>query len=134
MPVCVGRLYGRLLGPLTPFAYARTTTASRFLGQDLLDVAEVLEISRRRQLFAKSSKCEFGPQGLGFLGHDRLKLSWEGVSVDLVKVQSRAIVEWATPTTCMEASRAWRVWRLNLHPWPSGSWGVTARLLRRQRR
>ncbi len=39
------------------------------LEQHLLDVAEVLEIFRRRQLFAKSSKCEFGRLELGFLGH-----------------------------------------------------------------
>ena len=38
------------------------------LEQHLLDVAEVLEIFRRRQLYAKSSKCEFGRQELGFLG------------------------------------------------------------------
>ena len=30
---------------------------------------EVLKIFRRRQLYAKSSKCEFGRQELGFLGH-----------------------------------------------------------------
>jgi hypothetical protein len=70
------------------------------LEQHLLDVAEVLEIFRRRQLFAKSSKCEFGRQELGFLGH---RLSKEGVSVDPRKVQS--IVEWATPTSCSEARR-----------------------------
>jgi hypothetical protein len=59
------------------------------LEQHLLDVAEVLEIFPRRQLFAKSSKCEFGWLGLGFLGH---RLSQAGVSVDPRKVQS--IVEW----------------------------------------
>jgi hypothetical protein len=62
--------------------------------------AEVLEIFRRRQLFAKSSKCEFGRQELSFLRHC---LSREGVSVDPRKVQS--IVQWATPTSCCE------VWR-----------------------
>ena len=36
------------------------------LEQHLLDVAEVLVIFRRRQLYAKSSKCEFGRQELGF--------------------------------------------------------------------
>ena len=70
------------------------------LEQHLLDVAEVLEIFRRRQLYAKSSKCEFGRQELGFLGHH---LSKEGVSVDPRKVQS--IVEWATPTSCCEVRR-----------------------------
>ncbi len=33
------------------------------LDQRLLDVVEVLEIVRRRQLYAKSSKCEFGVFG-----------------------------------------------------------------------
>ena len=61
------------------------------LEQHLLDVAEVLEIFRRRKLFAKSSKCEFGRRELGFLGH---RLSEAGVSVDPRKVQS--ILEWAT--------------------------------------
>ena len=70
------------------------------LAQHLLDVEEVLEIFRRRQLYAKSSKCEFGRQELGFLGH---RLSKEGVSVDPRKVQS--IVEWATPTSCTEVRR-----------------------------
>ncbi len=65
------------------------------LEQHLLDVAEVLEIFRRRNLFAKSSKCEFRRPELGFLGH---RLSAAGVSVDPHKVQS--IVEWATPTSC----------------------------------
>jgi hypothetical protein len=46
------------------------------LEQHLLDVAEVLDIFRRRQLFAKRSKCKFGRQQLGFLGH---RLSEEGV-------------------------------------------------------
>ena len=70
------------------------------LEQHLLDVEEVLEIFRRRQLYAKSSKCEFGRQELGFLGH---RLSKEGVSVDPRKMQS--IVEWATPTLCCEVPR-----------------------------
>ncbi len=70
------------------------------LEQRLLDVAEVLEIVRRRKLIAKSSKCEFGRPALGFLGH---RLSKTGVSVDPRKVQS--IVEWATPTSCTEVRR-----------------------------
>jgi hypothetical protein len=70
------------------------------LEQHLLYVAEVLETFRRHQLYAKSSKCEFGRRELGFLGH---RLSKEGVSVDPRKVQS--IVEWATPTSCMEVLR-----------------------------
>jgi len=70
------------------------------LEQHLLDVAEVLEIFRRRKLFAKSSKCEFGRRELGFLGH---RLSEAGVSVDPRKVQS--ILEWATPKSCTEVRR-----------------------------
>ncbi len=71
------------------------------LAQHLLDVAEVLEIfRRRRKLFAKSSECEFGRQELGFLGQ---RLSAEGVSVDPLKVQF--IVEWATPTSCTDVRR-----------------------------
>ena len=60
----------------------------------------MLEIFHRRQLCAKSSKREFGRQGLGFLGH---RLSAELVSVNPRKVQS--IVEWATPTSCCEVRR-----------------------------
>ena len=74
------------------------------LEQHLLDVEEVLEIFRRRKLYAKSSKCEFGAnfgrQELGFLGH---RLSAAGVSVDPRTVQS--IREWATPTSCSEVRR-----------------------------
>jgi hypothetical protein len=70
------------------------------LEQHLLDVAEVLEVFRRRRLFAKRSKCEFGRLELGFLGH---RLSQAGVSVDPRKEQS--IVEWATPTSRCEVRR-----------------------------
>jgi hypothetical protein len=52
------------------------------LEQHLLDVAEIF---RRRQLFDKRSKCEFGRQELDFLGH---RLSKEGVLVNPRKVQS----------------------------------------------
>jgi hypothetical protein len=70
------------------------------LEQHLLDMAEVLDIFRRRKLLAKSSKCEFGRQELGFLVHC---LSAAGVSVDPLKVQF--IVEWATLTLCTEVLR-----------------------------
>ncbi len=70
------------------------------LEQHLFDVAEVLEIFRRRKLNAKSSKREFCRQELGFLGH---RLSKEGESVDPRKAQS--IVEWATPTSCCAVRR-----------------------------
>ena len=39
------------------------------LQQHLLDVAKVLEIFRRQQLYAKNSRCEFRRQELGFLSH-----------------------------------------------------------------
>jgi hypothetical protein len=44
--------------------------------QHVKDVEEVLATLRRHKLFAKSSKCEFGRQELGFLGH---RLSAAGV-------------------------------------------------------
>jgi hypothetical protein len=84
-------------GLVCPGLYGRKFSVPT-LEQHLLDVAEVLEIFHRRQLFAKRSKCEYGRQELGFRGH---RLSKEGVLdllVDPHKVQS--IVEWATPTSC----------------------------------
>ena len=88
-------------GPWAPWAGARWCTWTiAWCALRVADVAEVLEIFRRRQLCAKSSKCEFGRQELGFLGH---RLSKAGVSVDPRKVQS--IVEWATPTSCAEVRR-----------------------------
>ena len=67
---------------------------SSILQQHLLDFEEVLEHLAKaggRQIFARSSKFEFGRQGLCFLGH---RHSHECVSVDPRKEQS--IVEWAT--------------------------------------
>ena len=75
--------------------------ARRRWSKHLLDVEEVLEIFRRRQLHAKRSECEFGRQGLGFTGH---RLSEDGVSGDPRKVQS--VVEWATPTPWCEVRRS----------------------------
>ena len=66
----------------------------------MLDVAEVLAALRRHGLYAKSSKCEFGREELGFLGH---RLSRAGISVDPRKVES--IREWATPRSCTEVRR-----------------------------
>ena len=68
--------------------------------EHVLDVEEVLETLRQHGLYAKSSKCEFGRQELGFLRH---RLSADGVSVDPRKVQS--IREWATPQSCTEVLR-----------------------------
>ena len=70
------------------------------LEQHLLDVEEVLEIFRRRKLYAESSKCEFGRPELRFLGH---RLSAAGVSVDPTKLQS--IRKWAAPKSCFEVRR-----------------------------
>jgi len=39
------------------------------LEQHLTDVREVLAILRQEQLYVKASKCAFGRQELGFLGH-----------------------------------------------------------------
>ena len=94
------------------------------LEQHLLDVAEVLEISRRRQLYAKSSKYEFGRQELGFLGH---RLSKNGVSVDPRKLKS--VVEWATPTSCTEV-RCFAGMRTTT----TASWRATPSWRRRSRR
>ena len=60
----------------------------------------MLTILRQNHLFAKRSKCEFGREELGFLGH---RVSKEGVKVDPRKVQS--IREWATPTSGTEVRR-----------------------------
>jgi hypothetical protein len=49
----------------------------------------------RSTLFAKSSKCYFGRQELGFLGYHLTRAS---LAVDPRKVPS--IVEWVTPTYC----------------------------------
>ena len=65
------------------------------LAQHLLDVAEVLEIFHRRQLFAKRSKCEFGRQELSFLGH---RLSKEGISMD----RKLTSAEWNYPAHVLE--------------------------------
>ena len=43
------------------------------LDQHLLDVTKVLEIFGCPQLYAKSSKCKFERQVLGFLGHSQRK-------------------------------------------------------------
>ena len=70
------------------------------LEQHLTDVEEVLAILRKRGLYAKCSKCQFGRTELSFLGH---RLSAAGVSPDPRKVQS--IVEWPTPKSCTEVRR-----------------------------
>ena len=62
--------------------------------QHLLDVAEVLEILKRNQLYAKRSKCEFGRTEVAFLGH---VLSKDGVKVDPRKTD--VVRAWATPSS-----------------------------------
>ena len=56
------------------------------LERHLLVVAEALEIFRRLQLYAKSSKCKFGQQELGFLGHQ----------IPVSRMAWTHAVEWAT--------------------------------------
>ena len=70
-------------GPLHRFALRYMDDClvhSPTLEQHLFDVAEVLEIFRRRKLYAKSSKCESGRSELGFkfLGH---RISADSVSI-----------------------------------------------------
>ncbi len=56
---------------------------SSTLEQHLQDLREVLAILRQEKLYVKASKCEFGRQELGFLGH---RVSATGVAVDPRKV------------------------------------------------
>ncbi len=78
-PLLGGSINGQLLlrtGGVRPSALAymdnclvHFPTLDSRLEQHLLDIAKVLEIFRWCKLFAKSSKCEFRQQELGFLGH-----------------------------------------------------------------
>ena len=70
------------------------------LEQHLTDVREVLAILRQEQLYVKASKCAFGRQELGFLGH---RVSAAGVAVDPRKVA--AVRDWPTPTTNVDLRR-----------------------------
>jgi hypothetical protein len=90
------------------------------LEQHLLYVAVVLELFRRRKLFAKISKGEFGRQELGFLGHC---ISKEGVSVDPHKVQSIDARRRRPRAWSCCASLAWITTT-------ASSWRATVRLLR----
>ena len=73
------------------------------LEQQLLDAVKVLEIFRRRHLYAKSSKCEFSRQELGILGHRLSKVVCWWISARYSPYYS--IVEWATSTSCSEVRR-----------------------------
>ena len=54
----------------------------------------MLKLLEEKQLYAKASKCFFGLQEVGYLGHI---VSHEGVKVDPKKIKS--IKEWKIPTT-----------------------------------
>jgi hypothetical protein len=73
---------------------------SSTLEQHLQDVREVLAILRQEKLYVKASKCEFGRQELGFLGH---RVSAAGVAVDPRKVA--AVQEWPVPTSSVDLRR-----------------------------
>ena len=73
---------------------------SSTLEQHLQDVREVLAILRQKKLYVKASKCEFGRQELGFLGH---RVSAAGVAVDPRKVA--AVQEWPVPTSSVDLRR-----------------------------
>ena len=57
----------------------------------------VLEILRKKQLYAKFSKCEFWLQEVAFLGH---VVSEKGIEMDPAKVD--AITKWPRPSTVTE--------------------------------
>jgi hypothetical protein len=60
-------------------------------------VQMVLENFCHHQLYAKSSKCEFGRSSVGFLGHI---VSARGVAVDPRKIE--AIRAWACHVSCTD--------------------------------
>ena len=110
-------LYGRLPGAL---ADAGAAPARRCGGARDLPSSAAL---------CHETKCEFGLQELGFLGHQLSKYS---VSVDPRKVQS--VVEWATSTSCCwtRAQRCSALW--GLQATTAASWRATPRLWRCSRR
>jgi len=57
----------------------------------------VLGILRKKQLYAKLSKCEFWMDEVQFLGH---VISAQGIAVDPAKVE--AVVKWESPKSAME--------------------------------
>ena len=56
-----------------------------------------MQILKEKQLYAKFKKCEFWLGKVSFLGH---VISQEGISVDLVKVES--VNNWSRPTSIIE--------------------------------
>ena len=67
------------------------------LEQHLRDVREVMAILRQKRLFVKASKCAFGREELGFLGH---RISGAGVSVDLSKAAAVQPEDWRPMSSC----------------------------------
>ena len=57
----------------------------------------VLETLRKKQLYAKLSKCEFWLREVSFLGHI---VSEEGIQVDLKKIE--VIIKWKPPRNVTE--------------------------------
>ena len=57
----------------------------------------VLDILRKRQLYAKFSKCEFWMSEIAFLGH---VVNSKGVKPDPSKI--RVVMEWEAPKTVTE--------------------------------
>ncbi|GJY37477.1 putative reverse transcriptase domain-containing protein [Tanacetum coccineum] len=58
---------------------------------------EILELLKKKQLYAKFSKCEFWILKVQFLGH---VIDSRGIHVDLAKIES--IKDWASPNTPTE--------------------------------
>ncbi|KAG1664303.1 hypothetical protein FOA52_005701 [Chlamydomonas sp. UWO 241] len=71
---------------------------SRTKEEHLKHLAEVLEILRRHQLYARLSKCEFGKRQTTFLGHI---VSGQGIEMEPSKIN--AVVEWPAPQKLREA-------------------------------
>src|SRR5215468_5175529 len=57
----------------------------------------VLQTLRKKQLYAKLSKCEFWLKEIAFLGH---VVSTEGIRVDPKKIE--AVMEWKPPRSVTE--------------------------------
>jgi hypothetical protein len=66
---------------------------SKTLEDHKIHLAQVFEILRNNQLFAKLTKCEFAQEKIEYLGHI---ISSTGVSTDPMKIQ--AICNWPEPT------------------------------------
>ena len=102
-------IHGGVLGAANPLGRCALVhmddclVHSPMLEQHLLDIAELLEIFRRRQLYAKSSNCKFGWQELGFLSHRLSAEAFRRAALDPREMPS--IVEWSTPLSCCKMRR-----------------------------